>query len=282
MKPFFIQGASPQYRLFMAVLLSLALILANDRLLPLRSAMATLVSPLQYLANVPALVLDELSTNLSTRAELLKENDRLQQRQLLMSEQLLKMANLQEENARLRALLQSPTRKDARRMVAEVMFVDRDPFKSQVLIDKGLNEGVYVGQPVLDDSGVVGQVTEVAQTTARVLLIADFTHAIPVRVARNDVRAVAHGSGKLNQLELANVPMSTDVRVGDLLISSGLGQRFPEGYPVATVTQVVRDEGMTWAQISAEPVAHLDRIRYLLLLWQNEVQGNASQENSDG
>ena len=282
MKPFFIQGASPQYRLFMAVLLSLALILANDRLLPLRSAMATLVSPLQYLANVPALVLDELSTNLSTRAELLKENDRLQQRQLLMSEQLLKMANLQEENARLRALLQSPTRKDARRMVAEVMFVDRDPFKSQVLIDKGLNEGVYVGQPVLDDSGVVGQVTEVAQTTARVLLIADFTHAIPVRVARNDVRAVAHGSGKLNQLELANVPMSTDVRVGDLLISSGLGQRFPEGYPVATVTQVVRDEGMTWAQISAEPVAHLERIRYLLLLWQNEVQGNAPQENSDG
>ncbi|WP_035384931.1 rod shape-determining protein MreC [Ferrimonas futtsuensis] len=282
MKPFFIQGASPQYRLFMAVLLSLALILANDRLLPLRSAMATLVSPLQYLANLPALVLDELSTNLSTRAELLKENDRLQQRQLLMSEQLLKMANLQEENARLRALLQSPTRKDARRMVAEVMFVDRDPFKSQVLIDKGLNEGVYVGQPVLDDSGVVGQVTEVAQTTARVLLIADFTHAIPVRVARNDVRAVAHGSGKLNQLELANVPMSTDVRVGDLLISSGLGQRFPEGYPVATVTQVVRDEGMTWAQISAEPVAHLERIRYLLLLWQNEVQGNTPQENTDG
>ncbi|TKB51219.1 rod shape-determining protein MreC [Ferrimonas sediminicola] len=282
MKPFFNRGASVQYRLFMAVLLSLALILANDRLLPLRSTMATLVSPLQYLANLPAQVLDGLSTNLSSRAELLRENERLRQRQLLMSEQLLKMANLQEENDRLRALLQSPTRKDARRMVAEVMYVDRDPFKSQILIDKGINEGVYVGQPVLDDSGVVGQVTEVAQSTARVLLIADFTHAIPVRVARNDVRAVAHGSGKLDQLELVNVPMSTDIRVGDLLISSGLGQRFPEGYPVATVTQVVRDEGMTWAQVSAEPVAHLDRIRYLLLLWQNEVHRISPREVTGG
>ncbi|USD37267.1 MULTISPECIES: rod shape-determining protein MreC [Ferrimonas] len=282
MKPFFIRGASPQYRLFMAVLLSLALILANDRLLPMRSALATLVSPLQHFANVPAVVMDQLSTNLSSRSNLLRENERLQQRQLLMSEQLLKMANLQEENARLRALLQSSTRQDARRMVAEVMYVDRDPFKNQVLIDKGVNEGVYVGQPVLDDSGVVGQVTEVSQTTARVLLIADFTHAIPVRVARNDVRAVANGSGKLDLLQLTNVAMSTDIKVGDLLISSGLGRRFPEGYPVATVTQVVRDEGMTWAQVSAEPVAHLDRIRYLLLLWQHEVQGPASLESSDG
>ncbi|SDI40094.1 rod shape-determining protein MreC [Ferrimonas sediminum] len=282
MKPFFIRGASPQYRLFMAVLLSLALILANDRLLPMRSALATLVSPLQHFANIPAVVMDELSTNLSSRSNLLRENERLQQRQLLMSEQLLKMANLQEENARLRALLQSSTRQDARRMVAEVMYVDRDPFKNQVLIDKGVNEGVYVGQPVLDDSGVVGQVTEVSQTTARVLLIADFTHAIPVRVARNDVRAVASGSGKLDLLQLTNVAMSTDIKVGDLLISSGLGRRFPEGYPVAIVTEVMRDEGMTWAQVSAEPVAHLDRIRYLLLLWQQEVQGPASKESSDG
>ncbi|TKB55982.1 rod shape-determining protein MreC [Ferrimonas aestuarii] len=280
MKPFFIRGASPQYRLFLAVLLSLVLILANDRLMPLRLALATLASPLQHLANLPAQMMDSMATNLSSRTDILAENQRLHHRQLLMSEQLLKMANLQQENARLRALLRSEVRTESRRMVAEVMYVDRDPFKDQVLIDKGLNEGVYIGQPVLNEAGVVGQVTDVSPTTARVLLIADYTHAIPVRVARNDVRAVAHGKGKLNQLELSNVAMSTDIREGDLLISSGLGQRFPEGYPVARVSSVVRDEGMTWATVTAEPVADLERIRYLLLLWQQEVNQQALESDN--
>ena len=280
MKPFFIRGASPQYRLFLAVLLSLVLILANDRLMPLRLALATVASPLQHLANLPAQMMDSIATKLSSRSDILAENQRLHHRQLLMSERLLKMANLQQENARLRALLRSEVRTESRRMVAEVMYVDRDPFKDQVLIDKGLSEGVYVGQPVLNEAGVVGQVTDVSATTATVLLIADYTHAIPVRVARNDVRAVAHGKGKLNQLELSNVAMSTDIRVGDLLISSGLGKRFPEGYPVAKVSNVVRDEGMTWATVTAEPVVDLDRIRYLLLLWQQGINQQALESDN--
>ncbi|MBY5922495.1 rod shape-determining protein MreC [Ferrimonas balearica] len=271
MKPFFLRGLSLQYRLLLAVLFCLALVLLNDKLAPARAMLTTLVSPIQYLAAMPSALLDNLSRNLATRQTLLAENDALHQQQLLISERLQRLEHLEQENQRLRTLLDSPTRQDSRRMVAEVMSVDQDPFKHLVLIDKGSRQGVYVGQPVLDGKGVVGQVVEVGQTTSRILLISDLTHAIPVRVARNDVRAVAHGSGRTDLLELSHVAMNTDIEVGDWLNTSGLGGRFPEGYPVARVTEVERTEGQTFAIVRAEPSADLDRLRYLLLLWTEEA-----------
>ncbi|SHI05677.1 rod shape-determining protein MreC [Ferrimonas marina] len=270
MKPFFLRGLSPQYRLAMAVLFSLGLIVFNNQLTPVRSALATLVSPIQYLAAMPSMVIDALSNNLATRSMLLEQNRQMQQEQLLISERLQRMEHLEQENQRLRTLLDSPASADSRRMVAEVLAVDQDPFKHLVLIDKGALHGVYPGQPVLDNNGVVGQVVEVSQTNARVLLISDLTHAIPVRVASSDVRAVAHGSGHTDELELPHVAMNTDLQVGDLLNTSGLGGRFPEGYPVARITDVQRTEGQTFALVTAEPTANLDRIRYLLLLWPGE------------
>ena len=152
-------------------------------------------------------------------------------------------------------------------MVAELLSVDSDPFSHQVLINKGALDGVYNGQPVINDQGVIGQVLHVGSTTSRVLLITDSSHGIPVRVLRNDLRAIASGSGELDKLELRNLPRNTDVQVGDLLVTSGLGGRFPEGYPVATVTRSDYVEGKPFAQVEAKPLVALDRLRYLLLLW---------------
>ncbi|WP_035387082.1 rod shape-determining protein MreC [Ferrimonas senticii] len=270
MKPFFLRGIALQYRLAMAVLLCLGLMIFNQQLQPLRAALGTLFSPLQFVAAMPAALYEAASANLASRDSLLNQNHDLQRQHLLNAERLQRLSHLEQENRRLRALLDSPVSLDSRRVVAEVISVDQDPHKHQVLINKGTQNNVYVGQPVLDSLGVAGQVIAVTELTATVLLISDLTHAIPVRNARNDIRAIAHGSGRSNQLELPNVAMNTDIRVGDLLTSSGLGGRFPEGYPVAQVTSVERAEGATFAEIKAEPTAQLARIRYLLLLWQTE------------
>ncbi len=135
-----------------------------------------------------------------------------------------------------------------------------------------LNQAFYVGQPVVDAQGVVGQVIEVSEFTSRVLMVSDSTHGIPVRVTRNDVRAIANGTGDIDQIELRHVAKSTDIIAGDLLVTSGLGNRFPEGYPVARVISVSRDDGQSYAVINAQPLAALDRIRYVLLIWPDETK----------
>ena len=143
-----------------------------------------------------------------------------------------------------------------------------------LVINKGYLDDVYVGQTVIDASGVVGQVTSVYATTSVVLMISDASHAIPVRVARNNVRSIAAGSGLIDQLFLKNVTLTTDIIVGDLLISSGLGQKFPVGYPVATVTKVEHDPGRAYAIIFAKPIARLKKLSSVLLVWtESKEQG---------
>ncbi|AZQ13219.1 rod shape-determining protein MreC [Shewanella khirikhana] len=267
MKPIFVRGVSNQFRLTLAIALSVILIVANDRLTPVRQSVATLLSPLQYLANVPGDMLDNVAEMLATRNMLQRQNAEMLRQQLLMSERLQRFEHLRQENERLRALLGSPLHMDARKMVAEVMEVASDPFHQQIVINRGTQNGVYVGQPVLDAQGIVGQVVEVSAITARVLLMSDSSHAIPVRITRNDVRMIVNGTGELDEMELRHVAKSTDVKVGDLLVTSGLGRRFPEGYPVARVTEVSRDDAQAYARVTAQPLAALDRIRYLLLIW---------------
>ncbi|MBT1444116.1 rod shape-determining protein MreC [Shewanella sp. JM162201] len=267
MKPIFVRGVSNQFRLTLAVIMSVMLIVANDRLTPVRQSMATLLSPLQYLASVPGDMLDNFAEAIATRNMLQRQNAEMLRQQLMMSERLQRFEHLRQENERLRLLLGSPVHMDARKMVAEVMEVASDPFHQQVVINRGLKNGVYVGQPVLDAQGVVGQVVDVSAITARVLLMSDTSHAIPVRITRNDVRMIVNGTGELDEVELRHVAKSIDVKVGDLLVTSGLGRRFPEGYPVARVTEVERDEAQAYARVMAQPLAALDRIRYLLLIW---------------
>ncbi|WP_270697998.1 rod shape-determining protein MreC [Aeromonas sp. QDB05] len=270
MKPIFGRGPSLQLRLFLAVIISVAAIVADSRFgvfSHVRVYLSSLVSPLQYIANAPGTLLDTMSTQVQTRADLIEQTKQQEQQLFTLRSRLLKMDQLEHENQRLRELLGSPVHKESRKMVAELLSVDSDPFSHQVLINKGALDGVYNGQPVINDQGVVGQVLHVGSTTSRVLLITDSSHGIPVRVLRNDLRAIASGSGELDKLELRNLPRNTDVQVDDLLVTSGLGGRFPEGYPVATVTRSDYVEGKPFAQIEAKPLVALDRLRYLLLLW---------------
>ena len=197
--------------------------------------------------------------------------------------QLQQFQFISNENKRLRELLGSEQRIPNRRMVAEVIAVASEPFSQQLVINKGTLNGVYEGQAVLDDRGIIGQVQDVGSNTARVLLISDQSHAIPLRSERNDTRVLAQGTGDIGRLQLMFVPHSTTLKEGDLLVSSGLGGVYPEGYPVATISEIVRDESLPFAQVQADPISPLDRVRNVLLLWRsNDQQQPIYEEPSDG
>ncbi len=245
----------------------------NSRLLqPLRGALATLVGPIYVIAESPYRVSREASVTLSTRESLINENAALSQRNLQLSQVAQQFVALQEENTRLRQLLGSRARLGTQVLVAELIGVVPTPNTYQVEIDKGADAGAYVGQAVIDADGLFGQVVEVAQFTSRVMLIIDAAHAVPVQVNRNDFRSIAAGTGRPDRLELEYVPITADIRVGDLLVTSGLGGHFPRGYPVGEVVSVVVDPTMTYAQVSARPLAALDRSRHVLLVFGNNVK----------
>lgn len=274
MKPIFGPGPSLELRLVLAILLSISLIFIDTKLIAfnhVRVYLYSAVSPLQYIANMPGTLLDSMSGSLATRQQLKHENEVLKQQLILNRTDQLLMESLAKENTRLRALLGSPVRHDSRKLVAEIMAVDSDPFYHQVVIDKGQLDGVYEGQPVINDVGVIGQVLHVGTTSSRVLLITDASHGIPVRIARNDIRAVATGTGELNRLQVPHIPRSTDIGEGDVLITSGLGGVFPEGYPVAVISRFDYQEGKPYADVMATPVVELDRLRYLLLIWPSDT-----------
>lgn len=174
---------------------------------------------------------------------------------------------LKVENQRLRLLLNSPLRTDEYKKIAEVLTAETDVYRKQVVINQGQRDGAYVGQPIIDEKGIVGQLISVGENTSRVLLLTDVTHSIPVQVLRNDVRLIASGTGRNDELSLDHVPRSVDIVKGDLLVTSGLGGRFLEGYPVAIVESVSRDGQNYFATVTAKPLASIERLRYVLLLW---------------
>lgn len=274
MNSIFSSGPSLQHRLALGLLLSVSLIIFDHKFNGFgttRVYLNSVVSPLQYLANLPGELIDVSLARLASHEKLLDENAELKLQATLMSEELQRIRFLKEENARLRRLLNSPVKQNARKQVAELMAVDNNPYSHQIVINKGALNDVYEGQPVLDENGIVGQIMQVSSTNSRVLLIADITHAIPVRVARNNLRLIVSGSGSLDELHIQHVSHSADIEVGDVLLSSGLGNVFPEGYPVAEITSIVRDESRPFAVVNAKPVAQLDRLKYLLLLSRGET-----------
>jgi len=171
---------------------------------------------------------------------------------------------------RLRELLNSSSLVDERVLVAELIGVDPNPFTQRILLDKGEADGVFLGQPVLDASGLMGQVVEVLPHSARVLLVTDASHSLPVQINRNGLRAIASGTGRNEWLELRYVGDTADVREGDIVVSSGLGQRFPAGYPVGRVQTVTRHPAQSFAEVRVTPSAQLNRSRYLLLVFSPE------------
>ncbi|MEP1870384.1 MAG: rod shape-determining protein MreC [Paraglaciecola sp.] len=277
----FSKGPSLPNRLVLGLLFSVFLILFDHKLngfATTRVYLNSFVSPLQYLANLPGELLSVSASRLVSHEQLFKENAQLTREALLMSEQLQKFRFLEAENDRLRSLLNSPVKNNIHREVAELMAVDNNPYSLQIIINKGTLNDVYENQPVLDDKGIVGQIMQVGSTNSRVLLITDVTHALPVRVARNNVRLIVSGTGSLNELIIQHVPHSTDLNEGDLLLSSGLGNVFPEGYPVAEITSIVSDEGRPFLQVKAKPIAQLDRLKYLLLLWTETDSDQSTQD----
>jgi rod shape-determining protein MreC len=278
MKTIFTRGPSFLLRLSTVVVFSVFLFVADskfDLFASSRIYLNSLVSPVQYVADLPEKLFSTIAASVMTRHELKARNLQLEKDNLYLKADRLLLTQLENENKQLRELLSSNRTFSNKRMITEVMSLRSDPFSHQLLIDKGAVNGVYVGQPVINEDGVVGQVSQVGSTTSRVLLIVDVSHGIPVRVQRNDLIAVLHGSGDWNRLNVPFVQSNADLKEGDLLVTSGLGGRFPAGYPVASISHVDYQEGAAYADVSATPVAPLHRSRYLLLLW-NEPQYNES------
>lgn len=270
MKPIFAKAPSLGVRLFVAITLSIACIFLDGRssaMLQVRNVLETAVSSLYYFANTPRVVLDGVSNNFIDSQKLKIENQALRQQLREKSADLLLLDQLKVENQRLRLLLSSPLRQDEYKKVAEVLTAEMDAYRQQIVINQGKSDGAFVGQPVIDERGVVGQVISVGENSSRVLMLTDVTHAIPVQVLRNDVRGIASGTGHNEELILDHLPRTVDIAKGDVLVTSGLGGNFPEGYPVAVVETVVNNGASHFARATARPLASLERLRYLLLLW---------------
>lgn len=242
-----------------------------DLLKPVRSSLGMVLTPLYWLSDLPLRAWSNTQQIFSSRTDLLAENEQLRAETLLMQRRLQKLATLTEQNVRLRELLNSAAMVDDRVLVAELIGVDPNPYTQRVLINKGSSSGVTIGQPVLDARGVMGQVVEVMPYTSRVLLITDANHSVPVQINRNGVRAIASGTGDQESIELRYVTDTADIREGDLLVTSGMGERFPVGYPVGVVSEIERNTGQPFARIEALPAATLNRSRYLLLVFSDQV-----------
>lgn len=233
----------------------------------IRSQLTLLVLPLQYILDKPIKFVHWIENSFSSQQEVLAENARLRARQLLLEAKLQKLLGLELENVELRQLLSASSRFSEHVLVAQMLNANLDPLNQEVLLDKGSREGVYVGQPVLDAYGIIGQVIDVSPLSSRVLLVTDGRSAIPVQNNRNGVRAIVTGTGYPDELNLLHMTYTADVKVGDLFVTSGLGGRFPFGYPVGAITKIVRTSGERFALITLKPSSHVDRARLVILIW---------------
>ena len=251
-------------------LLALALIIIDkryDQLGRIRRVLSIVAYPVQIAVASPFEGWDWFRESVTTRDALRADKSKLEAELRLAQFRLQRYEALEAETARLRGLRDSTVGITDRFIIGNVMDVDLDAFRERVLVDKGAQDGVFVGQAVLDGGGVAGQVARVGQLTSEVILLSDATHAIPVQINRNGLRTIAVGTGDMNRLKLPYLPTSADVVAGDLLVTSGLGGGFPAGYPVGTVAEVKRDPAQSLAEVDVKPAAALDRSRELMFVW---------------
>ena len=271
-------------RTALLVLVSVSLMTLDHRqqhLEAMRSTIAVILYPLEYLVSLPATAGNWASQVFADRSRLIHENESLRNRQLELEARLLKFDALLAENSRLREMLHSPKKVGERLLVAELLAVDMDPFKRQAVLNKGSRAGVYLGHPVLDAKGVMGQVSAVSPISSVAMLITDPSHAIPVQVNRTGLRAIALGTGEADRLEIPHIPNNADIQVGDLLVTSGLDRRFPPGYPVAEIDHIDKDPSYPYASIVARPTAELERVREVLLVWPDHLSEPNGEEVDD-
>jgi rod shape-determining protein MreC len=277
--------------MLLLMIVSVALMIVDhrtDHVQNIRSGISVLVYPLQYVVSIPGNMTGWASESLSSRETLLEENENLRTQNQLLKAQLQKLTFIESENIHLRELLQSSKRVGERILIGELLAVSLDPYKRQVAINKGtVNDELYEGQPLLDAQGVMGKLVHVYPFTSTALLITDPNHILPIQVARNGLRAIATGTGNDDRLELPHLPNNADIKVGDLLVTSGLGCIFPAGYPAARVVEVNINPSLPFAQVYAEPIAKLERSREVLLVWPStktrpEMQNPCLQVESEG
>jgi len=274
-KPLFDRGPSLGTRMVLLAVLSVCLIYLDyqqGHLQTVRRALSVAVYPIRVLVDIPSATFGWARERLAERDRLVTENRELRLESLRQRARLQQLIALEVENARLRSLMESPARLADRVQVAEILAVDLDPYRHRIALNRGEQAGVYEGQALLDADGIVGQVIRVNPLGAEAILISDPSHATPVELNRNGLRTVALGVGDVMRMELPFLPNSADIRVGDLLTSSGLGDAFPAGYPVARVTRVERRPGEPFAHVEAEPTAALNRTRQVLLVWEGGEQ----------
>ncbi len=273
MQTLFLRGPSATLRMVILILVSLAVMTIDHRwkhLDAVRNALSYLLYPVEYVVDLPIRVYQWGEETLSSRKTLLEENRELKDLQLQSRVQLQKLDILEKENERLRKLLSATPKTPEDHLIAEIVAVDVDPYRHFIVLNKGSFDGVYKGQPIIDAHGVMGQVVYVNGMTSTAMLISDVSHAIPVQIDRTGLRSVAFGTGQTDYLDLRHIPHNADIRVGDKLISSGLGERFPRHYPVAVITKINRNTGKTFIDVRAEPLAQLDTSREVLLVWTHQ------------
>jgi len=269
---FFNRGPSPAVRLVFFAVLSLLLLFVDARyryLESARSALSVLVSPIQRLANLPGELWDQAGGFFITQSaqhRLMEENEALRRQHQSDAAQLLQLQALQLESQQFRNLNALPQRSEFATQLVEIVYAERDVFKRRVLVSKGADAGVMIGQVVMDDTGIVGQVTRVYPWLSEVTLITEKDHAVPAQVLRNGLRAIVFGAGDTSQLSLRYMPVGADIQDGDILVTSGIDGIYPPGIPVAQVVKIERDPAYPFARITCLPVAGVDKHRHLLVL----------------
>jgi len=272
--PFFNRGPAPLVRLAFFASLSFALLVLDARFRyteGLRSVIALAVYPLQTLATLPAALGGRMADYFATQAQLREENAELRAKILDTSQAAQRFEAAQAEASQLRRLIGAGERLPVKSMAAEILYNGRDPYSRKVVIDKGSQNGVRAGSPVVDDTGVIGQVTRAHALAAEVTLLTDKDQAIPVQVVRNGLRAVAFGAGASGMLELRFMASNAEIQNGDRLVTSGIDGTYPPGIPVATVARIERDAAYAFARIVCQPAAGVERGRYVLVI-ENEAR----------
>jgi rod shape-determining protein MreC len=282
-RPLFPRGPGLGLRTSLLALISLALIFNDtrgDSLIGVRKALSFMLTPLVWVAALPDHLLSA-AENLDTRETLERDNRELREKQLLLEVRLQKMDALEAENRRIRELLASAARIEDEVLIAEIVAISQDPYRSQITLNKGTRDAVYRGQAVVDASGVLGQIVDTGHQRSRALLITDPNHGIPVEVNRTGMQTIAIGAGELG-LRLPFLPSNADIQVGDLLVSSALGGRFPAGYPVGKVYELKHVAGEHFMEAYASPAARLNQGRQALLVWSESYLVGGDADALDG
>ncbi|ROO27436.1 rod shape-determining protein MreC [Salinisphaera japonica] len=260
---------APGLGIVMIAIISIGLMIVDDageKLSPVRDVLSVMAQPIEMAAEWPGQTLTTLDRYFD-RGALLRENERLRQNNLLLQGRLQRLAALEAENERIRALLASASVLDQNVLIARIMSVSPDPYRQYVKLNKGSTDGVFVGQALIDAHGIMGQVTDVTPLGSRAILISDPNNGVPVEINRTGLQTIAQGTGHAETLTLPFLPNNADVEVGDLLVSSGLGGRYPADYPVAKITSVRHRPGGEFLDVDAAPTAELERGREALLIW---------------